>query len=105
MGFQNGTPSKENTEEQEYTFYCEERLVRVLFFYFTVVKHGSLYKLGPVSGRQVLLYLWSFYQGGPETGPPLAVVKRDTGPILFIVLYSFIFHAKNHIYCMLAFFI
>lgn len=45
MGVQNGTPSKESTEEKEYTFYCEERLVRVLFFCFTIVKRDGIYQI------------------------------------------------------------
>lgn len=117
MQYQNGTPSKENTEEKEYTFYCEERLVRVLFF---ILPRG--YRFGPPLYRREtrrylsdsqngdvvnklsnvsLLSLSSYYQRGATFHGPL----YKLGHILFIVLYSFIFHTKNSIYCMLTFII
>lgn len=79
---------------------------QLVFFFYGLIER--IVRSGPSillpKGPETRRYL-SDYQGGPVSGPPLAVVKRNTGPILFIVLYSFIFHAKNHIYCMLTFFI
>lgn len=110
---------------KDYTFYCEERLASVLFlswpndsfyqvqytYYQGALKRGALF-LGDMQNYQNGTFdsprglsLSSYYLWGRETRPHLPSWNMMPGHALFIVLYSFIFHTKNHIYCVLTFII
>lgn len=69
----------------------EERLVRVLFFYFTVVK------LGNVS----LLSLSSYYQGGTKTVPPLPLGNMTPSHVLY-TYFNLLSNIKLNMFSILS---